>query len=216
MKKLAFDHQKLTEKLGELAPRGQALFAAMVATRLLPNYQQFHLKTGRGDLACFVGLVARLWEYIKGPDLAKETLKNAELVAESLIPSSEDQWDEETQAYAEDAATALTYAFRACHSDDAQAAAWAGQCAYESLDQYLIRQQPRQPFDSDYEETILAHPLIQQELERQQRDIADCAAWDQAGQQLDFLETLSERSQRESSTFFYLGWDRKTESEEGG
>jgi hypothetical protein len=93
--------------------------------------------------------------------------------AAQLIPPEDDGWDDVERAYAEDAAAALGYAFRARMTGDPQEAAWASRRAYEAIDHFVQGKSSGTTLD---DAAILSHPLVQSELARQERDLNDLAA----------------------------------------
>ena len=115
-----------------------------------------------------------------------------------LIPrEGEGKWVSE-QAAAEDAAAALTYALRCRGTGAAEEAAWAARRGYEAIDHYVINLEAKPVKGDPSEEQVLAHPLIQQELARQKRDI------DELTQGKVSIEKLRERSCEEALSF--LPW----------
>lgn len=112
----------------------------------------------------------------------------------------EGSWDE-SRVYAEDAAAALAYAFRARASADRQEqeAAWAARRVYEALDYFVIHNIGVSTDGPAGEERVLSHPLIQQELGRQQRDLRELAPSTIA---LTRAADLSLRAEAEGAFFF--------------
>src|SRR5262245_49626325 len=79
----------------------------------------------------------------------------------------------EQQAAAEDATAALAYALRCRKTGKAQEAAWAARRAYDALDDYVINREGIDTNAPDGDIRVLAHPLIQAEFERQNRDFEE-------------------------------------------
>lgn len=124
-------------QLSRLPRRLLVLPALLAATRLLPAYERFCNKTGRGDAESLFELHAALRrEVVHGAALTEFEIVQAANTVEAMVPSEVDGWDEGTQPYAEDAAAALAYAFRALTESSAQAAAWALRRAYEAADRF--------------------------------------------------------------------------------
>lgn len=89
----------------------------------------------------------------------------------SLIPrEDEGPWIEQ-QAAAEDAGTALAYALRCRKTGESQEAAWAARCCYEALDHFVINRDDIDVNEAGAEAAVVADPLVQAELARQQRDL---------------------------------------------
>ncbi|MEY4577277.1 MAG: hypothetical protein RL701_1980 [Pseudomonadota bacterium] len=171
MAEFRFDEDILSARLRPLPAYSKGLFAWLVALRILPAYRRFHTKTGRGDAAALRALSERLWRDLQGDTMTEDELQAAADLALRLVPSEDEGWDDETQANAEDAASALHYALRARAEDDAQLAAWSARCAYSTFD-YLVAQ-AHDSFTPATEVAILEHSLVQSELARQQQDLED-------------------------------------------
>lgn len=165
-----YDETENLRLLEALAPAARAIFALLCASRLLPAYRRFYEGTGRGDPSAVDALVSKAWALAAGEETDESSLREAADESEQLVPSEDDGWDDLTQPYAEDAAAALAYAFRARLTGQAQEAAWAGRRAYEALDHYV-----RNVLNEDDEGGVLSHPLIQAELARQRRDLVELA-----------------------------------------
>ena len=115
-----------------------------------------------------------------------------------LIPrEDEGTWTVE-QGPAEDAVAAAAYALRCRQNGKAQEAGWAARRAYEAL-HYFVKQAEK--FDQKGPELVarvMAHPLVQAELERQQRDVEELASG-----KTD-LAQLRQRAKAESEYVFQL------------
>jgi uncharacterized protein YjaG (DUF416 family) len=198
-----YDEPALIAKLSRLPRKLMVLPALLAATRLLPNYVRFHAKTGRGDEAAVLDLHAALWRELAGNGAMSEAeLRDAATRAEGLVPSEEDDWDEETQAYAEDAAAALTYACTALADNDAQNAAYALRRAYDSTD-FLAQRTDGLPEErSAREHALLTHPVVQAELGRQARDLDDVEALAAGVPTDEELDALLQRAVREAEGMF--------------
>jgi uncharacterized protein YjaG (DUF416 family) len=168
-----FNEMELAERIEELPRPVRAAFAAACAERMLPAYHRFSARSNRGDPRILEQILTRLWT-----DLSGEPMSEAETEAQidacmELIPREDDgPWVAE-QAAAEDAVAALAYALRCRRSGLAKEAAWAARCAYEALDDYVINHENVDTNISGAEAKVLAHPLVQAELTRQQRDLEE-------------------------------------------
>ncbi len=202
---LSHDEAADTELLNRLPERVRTLFAFLCALRIRPAYLRFWRKTGRGDPATLRSLSERLWRDLLGEQMTRDEAQAAVDRAMELVPSEEDGWDDETQPYAEDAAAALAYAFRARLTGDAREAVWAGRRVYEAADHFARAVVARTSLITLNDEmAIRSHPLVQAELARQQRDLRELAELDKAGC-LDLrLPEMRERSNRESDALFQV------------
>lgn len=176
MEAVRYDEASIIRGLEQLPTDLRCAFAFFCAARLAPAYQAFHLRTGRGDSAALWSLADRLWADLRGDRMSAEEVKTAIDEGMALVPSEDDEGWDETQPYAEDAAAALVYVFRARLSGDVQEAAWSARCTYETFDHLVQAVAGLDPTTPEAEAAILSHPLLQRELSRQLRDLQELAA----------------------------------------
>jgi uncharacterized protein YjaG (DUF416 family) len=193
---IRYDEEANIRKLSDVGVRSRVLFALLCALRVLPMYRQFHDSTGRGNPDQLEALLERLWNDVTGQEMGAAELQVALDTCMHLIPREDEGWDGETQAYAEDAAAALAYALRARLSGDPREAALAGRRVYEAVD-YFLNSTGGLPLDAS-EEVILSHPLIQAELQRQQRDLDEIAQMARTEFSPSRLREMRERSKGEA------------------
>lgn len=196
-----YDEAAIIERVGTFPLRLRVVFGLLAALRILPTYERFHAKTGRGDPFSLCALVERLWQDLSGEMMTDGELRRAVDRAMELVPSEQDGWDEESQPYAEDAAAAITYVLRARLTGDPQEAAWAARRVYEAADHFALATSGLNRGEP-CEQTILAHPVIQAELTRQARDLGELADLAISGGGESRLSQMRVRSEYEASKFF--------------
>ena len=197
-----YDEQANLRRLSALEPPLRVAFALLCAGRVLPTYSSFHEATGRGDPAELQRLWERAWRDLTDSAMTTAEVAEATAKAEELVPSEDDGYDEDTQPYAEDAASALAYALRARANGDPREAAWAGQCLYEAADHFAGRGIAGQPATPTYESEAVAHPVVQRELERQHRDLTELLALASGSDRVQGLVWMRARSEHEADSFF--------------
>jgi uncharacterized protein YjaG (DUF416 family) len=141
-----FDRSTLAKRLGGLAPRQRAAFAALAAERLLPHYRSFHAVTQFGTPAPLERGIELVWQVIDGHPVTREELEAAVTACEAVTPDTED-FETPLVSRALDAASASAAALQAClddairHAVDAAEAAWeaAFGCAQVALTEDLGR-----------------------------------------------------------------------------
>jgi len=200
---LRYDEARNVRLLGELSVQGRVAFALVCCQRLLPAYRRFWERARRGDPDAVEQIAARLWRDLQGDEMPGAELTAALDRCMLAIPREADGWDEETQAYAENASAALAYALRTRLSGEAQEAAWAGARAIESADYFALRV-PRGAGPMLFREKrdSTSHPAVQLELFRQERDLGELAAAEREGTLRAGLEFLRARGEREAADFF--------------
>lgn len=107
-----------------------------------------------------------------------------------------------TAFYAESAASSIAYGLRAISSDDPREPAWAGQSAYDAVDRFVLMEERNR--DKPWTEgQIRSHPVIQQELQRQLRDIDGLVRLSaKPDSSKDQLATLREVARSQARTVF--------------
>lgn len=199
---IAYNDAALRQQLEGLDPTWRAAFAAACAERLLPTYRSFHQETGQGDPVALAQALNVLWTSLAGAPIGEDELRQHAAAADALIPSDDD-WTELTP-YAENAVTAVVYALNCRLTGDVAPATWSALQAYEALDEFVVNR------DLDLntpgaEARILGDPLIQAELARQSRDLADLAASsDHSGARVALIERLRDRARVEAPHFLPL------------
>jgi hypothetical protein len=184
----SYSRQAVTLKLETLSPALQSLFAAAAAQRLIPAYERFHQKTGKGDPLVLKRALEHLWSSIFG---ASEDLEGDLRELEGLRPAESD-WSVET-GLAENAVSSAEYAIESHLNRDFQYAAWAAEQVYEAVDLW-VRNRDNVDFNiPGSEQQVLRDPVVQAQLSFLIRDLEELrAASDQ------FLHVLGDRIRRRS------------------
>jgi hypothetical protein len=193
---LKLDEKRLVRRLANLTISNRTAFAAACAERLRPRLAEHNNKTGIGDPAVLEKALSLLWaDLISEKGLSKTDLR--ELIVECETQYLDDNicWIDESN-YVEDAVASAQYALQCRGSSDAQAAAWAARCVYETLDRYVVI-----CHDFDFNvpkdmKSALEHPLVQAELHRQQRDLAELETSTAS------FEVIRDRARTESAILF--------------
>ncbi len=192
---LRFDEGALLDAIERLPPPARAAFAAACAERLLPAYVRFARRTEKGNPVALTDILAGLWADLTGSPMSDTEVDASVEMCMQLIPQEDDgPWVPE-QAAAEDAASALAYALRCRRTGSSREAAWAARCAYEAIDHYVVNHEKVDTNIPGAEARVLAHPIIQSELARQQRDLSELH-----GSTIS-ANGLRERSKAEASVF---------------
>jgi hypothetical protein len=104
------------------------------------------------------------------------------------------------QVYAEHATIAVAYALTSRQTGETQEAIWAARQVYDALDHFIIVRDKIDVNSSSAEGTIMSHPLMQNELQRQDRDLRDLASGKQ--QFSSVAQQLCQRARMDSPTLF--------------
>lgn len=182
---LTFDEAKLISRLerGEAACR--TAFAAACATRLLNACPAVN------EEVC--AALEQAWQSLNhSVNSARLEEMSQELVALFATGGS---LSSDVGTIWEDAVSSVAYALRSAVSGKSQEAAWAARRAYEALDQYVIDQEDIDVNLPGQEAAILANPLIQLELQRQERDLDDLMG--STGDTDSAIDLVKQRAARE-------------------
>lgn len=169
-----FNESELVLNLERLPVPLRVAFAAACAERLMPAYRLFETQAGRIEPNALENFLERVWEDPSRTENTAELEHQIEAMM-VLIPQEdgyEKPWTQEV-TNAQNAGMAVVYALRAKLTGEAQEAAWAAQVAYEAIDNFVINRERIDMNKPGAEVRVLSHPLVQAELDRQERDIRE-------------------------------------------
>jgi hypothetical protein len=167
----AFDEQALRERLTAL-PQAKALaFGAACAERILPNYLRFMRETGWGRIDRLRRALDLVWKIVEtdiGTD--EDVIRQILAECEATAPDSEDFGSLFTSG-AQDACFAICNLLDFVLEKSNKCIVLAARYPTDSIDLYVQEVENIAPQDPMLESKILSHPLMQQELARQRRDL---------------------------------------------
>ena len=165
-----FDEASLVKQLSRLPADSSLAFALCCATRQLAACNKYaeHFVTESLDFVRVIN--EQLWATVTGNASAKIDWRAMLEQVMEFLPEQQDHW-EPFHVYADHAISSLAYSIRCLLNADAQEAAWSARRAYEAADQAAIRDLDARVGLSGTEARILAHPIVQRELQRQERDL---------------------------------------------
>jgi uncharacterized protein len=167
---LEFDDKQLISQLDRLPARLRAVFAAACAERLVPNYVRYAADTGKFDRSLLTTALATLWNNIQENEHDEDALRDQVAQCELLL-SDQNFPELECDPYAEDAVVSTIYAITTRLDGSSQDAMWAARRVLDSLEYLpLMRDDGSGPALDD---RLMAEPLVQAELLRQQADMRD-------------------------------------------
>jgi hypothetical protein len=166
----SYDKRGLLAKLAAMPPEGRLACATAAATRLMPASERFAFVAATGREGRARDIVAELWQCILTDDPAQQPWPAVLDEVMGMIPGKEVQGGLLTQM-AEDALASLAYAIRCLLVNDPGQAESAVGREYDATDQAAIKLSGVVPNTPKKEAQLLAHPLIQRALARQQQDL---------------------------------------------
>jgi len=166
----SYDKQETLAVLGALPPSARLAYAAAAATRLMPACERFAALLAPATEGRARAVVAELWQAILSGDPSQQPWLAVLDEVMAMIPGKHVDGNLLTLV-AEDALASLAYAIRCLLVDDpGQAEAGVGR-EYDATDQAAIKMTGVVPTTPKKEARLLAQPLIQRALGRQQQDL---------------------------------------------
>lgn len=166
-----FDETQLSDDLSKLPAKSRMAFAAAVASRPLGTCERFAGPLGLANGGRPREITVQLWGALRGDSSERATWVVALEEVMNLLPPAT-----ESASFAhgllDDALSSLVYAIRCLLTPQADEAAWAARCAYESIGRAALHALRVPAGTPQAEAQVLAHPWVQRELERQRRDLA--------------------------------------------
>ena len=167
-----FNHDSLRNQLMGMNSDHSLAFGVACCERLLPGYELFCAKAGWGnpeELRRILTLIGRqCWRR----DLDRVQIQALSLGCEKAAPDSED-FDFLYTATAQDTVAAICQLLKFLDDSDIDHIVNAAQYVTDSIDLIVQEVVDMDPGDPELETKILSHPLMQNELRRQERDIKD-------------------------------------------
>jgi len=161
--------------LRDLAPSGQAAFAAAAAERLLPAYVRYCEETGFDAALQLRTALQHVWRDVEAPSTGQGELRQQHDIAHALTAVPEEPASYFSIA-AQDATAAVTYCLRFLLGDDEKGVVRAVGRGFDAAYQYAIfssMTEDVQIMTDDLMQKVLSHVLVQTELTRQRRDLLD-------------------------------------------
>lgn len=163
---MKFDESILVRELSHLSEDRVISFAAACSDRLVLSTV---IREGSTAIPSLLSDASEaIWEGIRG-----HFRKDTESLEDQLLDAIPNEDDESSfdAAVIEDTCAALVYALRSLRGQAAQNAAYAARRAYETADRYASQFINEIEYSGAAESQILNHPVVQQELQRQARDL---------------------------------------------
>lgn len=200
----AFDKRDLATKLQQLPPLLRVVFAAACSERQFPQYREFYVESAVGDAEDLRSTLDDIWTNLDIP-FGEAVERQQELKPIMKLISQEDVVRTWTDAatYAQNAGISVAYALRTQLTGDPQEAIWSARTAYDSLDHYVINAEGIDANEPSGEARVLAHPLVQAEVSRQARDLAELMS-SNGSDIRELAQRARKRATLESRLFFQV------------
>jgi len=169
-----FNGKRMLDALSKLQPHQQLVFGAACCERMLANYETFMREAGWGDVEPLRRALDRVWEACEGRRSPEAGLRDLLSQCEKCAPDAEDF----TSLYvssAQDAALAVCALLDFLLDGDLDRLVSVPRLSTDSVDLIVQERENMDPRDPLRERKILGHPLMQQDLVRQKRDVSEAA-----------------------------------------
>jgi uncharacterized protein YjaG (DUF416 family) len=163
-----FDEQGLLTQLSKLRAQHRVAFCASICERLLPGFDRFATEEDFGNVQILRQGLDIAWECAQGSNPAGEIVSELSRQAEEVAPDP-GEFTSDFASAALDAANAVSATLRCCETGEVDHCLEVATYARDSVDMYIQIRGDVNDADPLLEEKIVAHPLMQREIERQLR-----------------------------------------------
>ncbi len=169
-----FSEKQTLDVLSQMAAHQSLTFGAACCERMLPNYNVFVSEAGWRDSEPLQNALDVAWAACAGKVTSNVDLRKMLSQCEECAPDSEDFTSLYTTS-AQDAVFAVCCLLDFLLDGDVACIVRIARLATDSVDLIVQEREGMDPRDPVREHKILEHPLMQQELVRQRRDLRDAS-----------------------------------------
>lgn len=177
----AFNDKVALQALTELESHQQLAVGAACCERMLPNYSRFTTEVNWGDLPSVRSALDVVWDACSREVLGGTDMDRLLASCEAAIPHA-DEFRSLYVSSAQEAVFAVCALLDFMGDRDPERIVSVLRFAIDSVDLIVQEQEGMDSRDPLLERKILGHPLMQQELVRQRRDMSEAARF-HVGQQ---------------------------------
>jgi len=165
-----FSEEVLAHAVQALSPKARLAFALSCGERLFPNYVAFLRENAWGNAAPLRAALDTGWEMLDDRTVSLADRRALMERVEAEAPNTED-FDTILVSSALDAATAASLVLRLLDDGSPSTVVAIAALCRDTVDMFVQDREALEPSQSDFEERIGNHPLMQRELQRQATDI---------------------------------------------
>lgn len=171
MHKQKFSAEELRINLLRLDSDRMLVFGLLCAERMFPNCIAFQNESGWGDMSKVRDALVILFRAVSGQKPSFDDVVMAAEACELQAPSSDD-FDSIFVTAAQDVCFSICCLMDFLNSPDVSKIVQVATYSTDSIDLYVQEAEKMRPDDPHLEEKILLHPLMQTELETQDRELS--------------------------------------------
>jgi hypothetical protein len=187
---IAIDEDRLERRLAILSHAQVITFASTCAARL----EKTAIELSSADTLASVTTVIEAISFYLSARIEFDSNSFEEELLQTM--PDEDENPDFVSAVIEDAAAAGVYALRTVRDGSARDAVWAARRAYDTADRRVLQMLNVDEIGVSEEAYILQHPVVQAELQRQERDISALEALESDDRMA--METMIRRARNEN------------------
>jgi uncharacterized protein YjaG (DUF416 family) len=154
-----------------LPPQGRLAFLLSCAERLFPNYVAFFNRHGWGDPTALREALDLGWKALSGSQIGEREIQEGLHRCEAATPDTE-EFGSPLGSAALDAAVSCALVLELLLQNRPEKVLEGASLARDSVDMYVQDSEGMDADDPLREQRIIGHPLMQEELARQKRDLA--------------------------------------------
>ncbi|WP_338863650.1 DUF416 family protein [Myxococcus stipitatus] len=165
-----FNADALVRRLGRLSLQARLAFLLSCAERLIPNYAVFSRHHGWGNPGVLRHALDLGWSYLSGNWVERGDIEGCLARCKDVTPDTEDFVSEHVSAGL-DAAVCCAFTLELLLKDDSKKVMEGASLARDTVDMHVQALENLDPRDSELEQKIFRHPLMQRELKHQREDL---------------------------------------------
>jgi uncharacterized protein len=161
----------LDAELRQMPWARQLAFAASCCERAFPNYVVFSGQAGWGDPAVLRQSLDKTWRFVEGEPFPEDEIRKLKQRCEAATPDADD-FESVVVGPGQEAAFCVHLLLDFCLERDRRSAVRISTWVRDTIDSYVQHLENIDTADPEREQRIEGHPLMREELERQQSDLA--------------------------------------------
>jgi uncharacterized protein YjaG (DUF416 family) len=164
----------LEKRAEELTHSHQLAFAASCCERAYPNYVIFFQNARWGGPAALRTSLNRVWDFVEGSVQSLDDISELEQKCESVTPDLDDFSTSDIDVLAgaaQEAAFMVRLLLQFCRDNQLSYAIRITAFARDTIDMYVQVLEKLDPADPQLDEKVAHHPLVLQEIRKQESDL---------------------------------------------
>jgi uncharacterized protein YjaG (DUF416 family) len=162
----AFEPHTMEVNLSKLPFQHQLVFTSLCCERLIPNYMEFTRIEGWGDFRILRETLDWIWHSSINGDLSTVQVKRLIQLCEKEIPDTE-EFESIYVSFALDVANAIVETLKFIEDREFLHIVDIASLCRDTVDMFIQEENDMDYTDPEFEQKILRHPLMVNELQRQ-------------------------------------------------